>query len=62
MPECTLLRREVGASQGRSVQLEMKQEFWKKRKEYAKRVEAANSEHFRRVRCLAFPLALPCWR
>jgi hypothetical protein len=32
------------------VQLELKQEFWNKRKEYAKRVAEANTLHFRRVR------------
>ena len=33
-----------------AVQLEMKQDFWKKRQEYAKKVGAANSMHFRKVR------------
>jgi hypothetical protein len=33
------------------VQLEMKQEFWNKRKEYARRVGAANTSHFRKARC-----------
>jgi hypothetical protein len=32
------------------MQLELKQEFWNKRKEYAKKVAEANSLNFRRVR------------
>ena len=43
-----------------AVQLEMKQEFWKRRKEYARKVEEMNSERIRRVwQTLTHSCALP---
>jgi hypothetical protein len=58
---CLVLLEVVSCGQGNSIttkqtdrheamQLEMKQEFWKKRKEYAKKVDALNNSHFRKVR------------